>query len=332
MISYRTFRNSDPPRIVELWNTSAPGRGWGQIANCDYLEQLIFAKTYFDPAGLVLAFDDQWLVGFAHAGFGSDETQSQLDPAHGVIAAILVRPEARRKHIGAELLRRSENYLIDHGARTLFAGGVHPCNPFYLGLYGGSESPGILSSDAAALDFLKSQGYKVVEKVRCFQRRLQRAPTVEDTRLPLLRREIEILAEPWPMPDNWWQGCTMGPLATLRYEMVERTTRQLVGSAWAWKMDSFERKTGVATFGITNFRILPERRQHGFGTLLLHSMMRHLFEEGVGLIEVQTMEHNEAAVKLYGKLGFEEVDVGLIHERPAEKRTQLRRSSLFDRQ
>lgn len=315
MLSYRSFRNIDPPLLLELWNSSAQTRGVGRLAGCDNLEQLVFSKPYFDPSGLVLAFDDDRLVGFVHAGFGADELESRLDRTQGVICSLLVRPEFRRRGIGTELLRRGERFLVERGAEAIYAGSLHPLNPFYLGLYGGSESPGVLETNPEASAFLKARGYGPAEAALVYQRKLEGPPSIDDSRLPLIRREIEILAEPWPMPDTWWQGCTYGPLPTLRYEMLERTTRVLVGQAWAWKMEAFERVAGASMFGLTHLSIRQERRRHGFATLLLQSVLRHLYEEGVNIIEAQTMARNQAAIGLYEKFRFQHVDTGQVYRK-----------------
>ena len=55
MIEYRCFRNTDPPRLVEVWNQAFTGRGTVGLRTATPLERFVFAKTYFDPAGLIVA-------------------------------------------------------------------------------------------------------------------------------------------------------------------------------------------------------------------------------------------------------------------------------------
>ncbi|MBO0697331.1 MAG: GNAT family N-acetyltransferase, partial [Zavarzinella sp.] len=99
------------------------------------LDNAVFNKPYFDPAGFFVAEDDAGrLAGFAHAGFGPNDDLSALDHSHGVVCAIAVRPEHRRKKVGTELLRRCEDYLRGLGARVLRAGPIRPVKPFYLGV------------------------------------------------------------------------------------------------------------------------------------------------------------------------------------------------------
>src|SRR4051794_31423623 len=67
VVQYRTFRNSDPPRLVNVWNEAFPGRGAVRLASSTPLERYVFAKPSFAPAGLFLAEEDE-CIGFAHAG------------------------------------------------------------------------------------------------------------------------------------------------------------------------------------------------------------------------------------------------------------------------
>lgn len=314
MITYRAFRNGDPPRILGLWNASGTGRAFGRANGCDVLEHYLFSKPYFDRHGLIVAEDNGELVGFSHAGFGCDDTYSRLDHSRGTLCMLLVREDRRRQGIGTELAARARDYLRAGGAQQQFAGALHPINPFYLGLYGGSEMPGILESDAAMTALIQRQGYRSIDTCVVFQRRMETAPVIDDNRIPLLRREVDVLVEPWPAPPTWWHACTIGPMISLRYEMVERRTRLPIGHAWAWEMDAFAARWRCPSVGITQFEIEPDRRRHGFASLLLHGILKHLFDQRVGIVEVQTMERNEAARGLYQKLGFAAIDKGHAYQ------------------
>ena len=106
------------------------------------LEELVLAKPYFDNQGLILAVDGETAVGFVHAGFGPSDDYSGLSTQLGVTCMLMVREPYRGRGIGSNLLSLSEKYLRGRGAQVLYGGGIHPLDPFYLGLYGGSELPG----------------------------------------------------------------------------------------------------------------------------------------------------------------------------------------------
>src|SRR5690606_20222928 len=118
--------------------------GFARLSGCDTLERYVFSKPYFDREGLILAEVDGKVVGMGHFGFGCDETFSHLDRTHGTACMLLVHHAYRRRGIGSKLLELGQAYLRERGTVYQYAGSLHPINPFYLGLYGGSESPGIL--------------------------------------------------------------------------------------------------------------------------------------------------------------------------------------------
>ncbi|MGL4461143.1 MAG: GNAT family N-acetyltransferase [Planctomycetia bacterium] len=322
MVTYRTFRNDDPPHILELWNSTCqrmesqvgmPKRSFGYLSGCFHLEQLLFSKPYFDAAGLQLAFDNRKLVGLCHAGFGCNDEETRLDPSMGVVGMLLVHPDHRRRGVGTELLSRAQQYLRARGSNVQYAGSMHPLNPFYLGLYGGSELPGVLDTDGEMTQFLLKRGYVVADTCHVYQRMLDRLPTLDDNRIPLLRRNVELLVEPTPTPLSWWHACTLGPMITLGYELIHRTNQAPIGTAWVWEMETYVRSWGVHSVGVTNFQIVESERRKGYGKLLLYSILKHLKEQGIGLVEVQTMERNQAARGMYDRLGFSQVDSGHVY-------------------
>ena len=55
MISYRSFRNSDTPLLVEVWRSDP--RGLAQPVSVEIFEQIVLAKPYFENKGLILLDD-----------------------------------------------------------------------------------------------------------------------------------------------------------------------------------------------------------------------------------------------------------------------------------
>jgi ribosomal protein S18 acetylase RimI-like enzyme len=315
VVHYRTFRNGDPPRLVELWNQVFQGRGAAELPGTTLLEYHVFAKPYFDRDGLIFAFDKDILVGFVHAGFGTDETESKLDFGVGVILVLGVLPAYRRQGVGAQLLRRAEEYLRSRGSLQFHFGPAPTRNPFYLGLYGGSESAGILASDPAADPFLTTLGYMPEETFQVWQRRLDAPFTLNDWRFPALRRKYETRIVPRTGATSWWRECVSGPLELVEFRLEEKLTGKAVAVAAAWDMETYSQRWREAAVGLSQVEVHPELRRQGLAKFLMDQLIRHLQDQCFLRTEVVTTPENEPANCLLKGLGFEQVDVGHSYHR-----------------
>ncbi|HEX3654835.1 MAG TPA: GNAT family N-acetyltransferase [Pirellulales bacterium] len=312
MICYRTFRNSDPPSLAEIWRAQPRERALAQPGAVDVLELLVLAKPYFDNAGLIVATDDDQPVGFAHAGFGPTDDEHGLSCQLGTTYLVMVRPNYQRRGIGRQLLANAEQYLLGRGAKVLYGGGIFPLNAFYLGLYGGSELPGVLDTVPRAQHLFETSGYRAIDHVLVWQRSLAGfRPAVDRQQMHVRRRCLFQVTED-PPARTWWDACTYGPFQRIRFELLDRQTGGLLGNLVAWNIEPLGSAWGVHAAGITEFAVNLQQRRQGVGSFLLGEALRHLQLNGFTRVEVQTMQHNEAARGLYGKLGFELVDQGAV--------------------
>ena len=313
MITYRSFRNWDPPTLVELWNASVASRGAARTIEVQDLDRLVFSKPYFDPKGIILAEDAGRAVGFVHAGFGASDDQGQLSRNFGVIAMLVVRPDERRRGVGRELVRRAEEYLRAGGSTVIYAGSMHPLDPFYLGLYGGSELPGILKSDVAANELFQSLGYKAVDECLVMQRDLSGPLAITDPKAKAWSRQAEFEVVPQAAPPDWWTACRYAALEFSDFIVRIKSTGQIGARARGWEMYPVQKSWGVEAVGIVDVNVEPEYRKQGLGTFLMIQILRHFRENGLKLAEVQTMARNTVACRLFQRIGFREIDRGIIY-------------------
>jgi ribosomal protein S18 acetylase RimI-like enzyme len=313
VISYRTFRNWDPPALVALWNANAAGRGTAPHVDVDDLDRLVFAKAYFDPKGLIVCEDDGRTVGFVHAGFGASSDSSGLSREVGVIAMLLVAASHRRRGIGRELVRRAEQYLRGCGSTVIYAGGMHPVDPFYLGLYGGSEMPGILRSDSTAHAIFTSLGYRAADECLVLERDLGAPLVVTNPGARRWARQVEVCVDLTPQAANWWSAWRYSPFEYAQFTATLLGTQQIVARAGAWEIFPLQEAWGAEAIGIVDVHVEPDFRNQGLGSHLVVQLLRHYRCNGLTLAEVQTMPRNVAAVRLYERLGFVEVDRGVIY-------------------
>lgn len=315
VIQYRSFRNIDTPGLLDIWASQPPGRSPLAPPSVEALEHLVLAKPYFDPHGLIVALDDGRPVGFVHAGFGPSDDERSLCARYGLTCLVMVRPDRQQCGIGAELVERSEAYLRSRGAEVLYGGGVRPLNPFYLGLHGGSELPGVLDSEPRAQRLFLNRQYREIDRSLVFQLHLPSFRPVID-RLQVQIRRGHAMQEVFdPPPRTWWEACTAGELERVRLELVSRQSQQPVATADFWPMRPHGSNAPAHAVGLIDLETVESGRRQGLATFLLCEAFRHFGAAGVATVEVQTMQRNVPAVKFYEKLGFRCIDQGAVYRK-----------------
>jgi ribosomal protein S18 acetylase RimI-like enzyme len=315
VIHYRGFRNPDPPLLAEVWNACMPGRRSVplRVGSLTLLEYFTFAKLYFDPAGLIFALDGDRPAGVVHAGFGG-AAGFAADPSVGVVCLLGVMPSHRRTGIGSELLRRAEDYLRRHGAKELLVGAMAPRNPFLFGLYGGCDSPGVLSSEQAAQPFLEKHGYTVARSCGIYRRSLDRPAGPPDPRSGGIRQRYDVLAVPYSK-GGFWRESVLGPVEAVEYRLQDKHDGQVVARAVVWDMETFTQAWGETCVGILDIEVLPALRRKGLAKHLLGQMVRHLRQQQFQFLEAQVDLESTALLGLLGGLDFRQVESGHCYRR-----------------
>ena len=310
MISFRSFRNPDPPILTALWRSRAGQLGLPHAVSPDVFEQLIFSKPYFDYAGLIFAFEEEQPVGFAHAGFGPNEKAYGISTELGTTCLVMLKPGCSEAEVAAGLLERSEEYLRGRGSQVFYGGGMSPLNPFYLGLYGGSELPGVLDSDKSARAVFESHRYREIGRTRILRIDLNRFESVIDRSQMQIRRQMVVESQIDAPTRTWWEACTLGVFELTRFEMVPRGGGPVVASALFRGMDPGGGNAPGRTAGLMHFEVDPAHRRRGYAVFLLSEAFRQFQRQGIMTVEAQTPETNLPAVNMYQKMKFEQVGGG----------------------
>lgn len=324
MISYRRFRNTDPPGLVDVWNDTATGRGSYPVRSTAILDRWIFSKIYFDPDGLIVAEETvdgskPCIVGFAIAGFGPNEEQTDLDRSQGVTCSVVVKHSHRKLGIGSELLKRSEAYLTGLGATRLRVGAMNPVNPYLFGLHGGANSPGILMSDGDAGPFLAKHGYSRGDGVTIFQRKLDAPLSVADARFNYLRRRYDVQLIRTATVGSWWSECVWGLLEPVEFRAYDKLTGMPCARAVVWELEGFNGRWNHPAAGILDVQVRPDLRKQGMAKMLLFQILRFLQDQFFGIAELQVRSADPAAVGLCTSLGFESIDEGFVYEKTVDQ-------------
>lgn len=273
--------------------------------NMAMFSDLVLSKIYFDSQGLILALDDDVPVGFVHAGFGPNEDGTSLSTERGVVSMIIVRKSFRRRGIGGELLQRAETYLRERNSISSYGGGFDKYCPYYVGLYGGSQLPGILESERDALGFFQASGYQVVKTKRQIHLETACVTPPVSRELRLLKRRYIVKSKHLTGAKNWWDACTMGEFDRVLFELEATSGGPAMARCQLWRMEPYTAPWGDQAAGLTNvFVRRPERRQR-LATFLLGEAMRQIRTEGISLVLAQIDASDKATGALADRLGFQ---------------------------
>jgi GNAT superfamily N-acetyltransferase len=312
-LTFRTFRNNDPPVLAELWRSCAGQAGLVQPVTTELLDQLVFAKLYFEQGGLFIAFEDDRPVGFAHAGFGPNEDQRWISTETGVTCLLLVRPDcAAAGEAAAGLLERCEEFLRGRGTKTLYGGGLLPWSPFYIGLYGGSESPGVLDSDALGQQLYRNSGYEAVENTILLQRDLSGFESVIDRRQMQIRRQMIVEVTSDAPTRTWWEASVLGQFDLTRFDLLPRSGGTTVATAVFRSMEPTVTNALSRATGLIHFEVVTDYRRRGVAIFLLSEAFRQFIRQGIIMVDAQVPERDQTALGVMRKLGFQQVAKGTV--------------------
>lgn len=312
MLRFRSFRNTDPPLVTAIWRSLAGRPGIGTPVSVDLFEQCVFAKLYFDYPGLIFAFEDDRVVGFVHAGFGPNAQQTGVCTETGVIPILLVCPDCARGEVATGLLEQAEQYLRRRGTTAICGGGLRPFNPFYTGLYGGGELPGILDSDDFAHQALTSRGFEPVQQVFVFRQDLANFhPPVDRQQVQFRRRMlVQVLVD--PPSHNWWEAATLGDFDLTRFELVPRGGGAALARAVTRDMMLTDGSLQGRAASVLELEVDPAHRRQGMATYLLAESFRLLAGQGYEFIETAATADNTVGVQLLRKVGFRQTAEGTV--------------------
>jgi ribosomal protein S18 acetylase RimI-like enzyme len=316
---FRPYRNTDSPALADLWNQGLPERGVVRPLTVHEFDALVMGKLGFEREGLIVAERDGRVVGYAHAGFGPVQERGpshRLDFSMGTVALMVLEPGLDEPEIEAGLFQEAEHYLRQRGAEVIYAGGRHPLDPFYWGIYGGSEFAGVLGTHESFHRAALRRGYQPMAQAVLLELELADLPPA-DPRAILLRRQVRFESAEDVLPDGWWQALAIGLFRPSRFALVDRATGEPIARAMTWDVAcGVGIDDGRPRTALIGLEVVPPRRRQGFGRLLVAEIARHCREQYAEVLLAQTDQTNAAALALYASLDFEPVDRATLYRLP----------------
>jgi GNAT superfamily N-acetyltransferase len=314
---FRPFRNFDPPDLTRLWNLAAPRIATAHALRVHELDTLAWNNVTFEADGLIVAERDGHVIGFVHAGFGPDLPISpartiQLSYEIGTTSMLVVEPGVDDEDVASGLLASAEAYLRARGAKVLYAGALFPLNPFYWGVYGGSEGSGILSGHRLFHRAAIARGYVPASATVLLEADLSQ-PEPRDPRTPLIRRQTQLEFVDDALPSQWWQNLAIGEFPLTDAQLLAKSDGTVLASASTWDMRWFGRDEGRCRAGLLDLHVPAEHRRKGYARFLIGEILRRARSSLVASVEVQTSTENQPALALYASLGFVPIEQSTLY-------------------
>jgi ribosomal protein S18 acetylase RimI-like enzyme len=320
VVQIRSFRNDDVPALADLWNRGMPVEGAAVPLGSHDFDAAIVSRLFFEADNLLVALGaDHRPAGFCHVAVGPTSPighDHSLDASMGTVAMLVVDPALPENDAADLLMQGGVARLRCNGAQVIYAGGQAPLNPFYWGLYGGSEYSGILDTHSSFQTAARRAGFEPVSVTRRFEidlSSLDHPP--RDPRLLILRRQAELQTDEDCHLESWWEALAIGSARPIRFRLVDRKGQELA-RATSWDMAGFERRDGRLRCGIFDVQVPVNQRGRGHAKFLILEAMKYLRQQAIQVVEVQTADTNLAATALYTNFGFKPITSATLYRLP----------------
>ncbi len=285
-------------------------RHWAPISQADFVERVL-AQPAFDPAGLILAWDGDALIGGVHA-IKPPPPLPVYEPyelGHH-IAWLAVEPGYRQQKVGARLLAAAQDYL--RYCPIYFAGQTAPfygiIERLWVPWYGSTERMGVSAvQDKELIAWLGQRRYQVIQSGDVSMlAALTGRPWPDDP--GLADRGLRLVpiteAAPWPGAEAFYRLRAWGTNGGRRYQgLVVADGERAVGSV-VWYPLPDNVTAALAWVGL-------ERAYRGlrFGSYLIDRALAEMAVRDYTHVEVHVhMSGSPEAYAMFRHRGFEVID------------------------
>lgn len=306
MAELREYRDTDLPKLVETWNACFVGcPNYVRVGEGD-LRRRVLDQPGFDRRGVLIAGDGVRLLGFVHFGPRLEWHDSlawgprSRDEGH---VYALVAPETERSLI-AELLAAAEERLAAGGARRVLLGPswVYGVQPFYNGIAGAYEIPGLSVTRRAVVELAEARSYRLVAEYG--------TPELDLSGPDPLRRLAEVAGGLRAQAREWGLRAHRR-LIEERYfpnRMLVELARggEVVATTAYGVWPEYLRQNRRRLYGLTTVHVTAGWRGKGLGKLIMVEAMEAAVRDGAEAVHLHVWRGNEPAWGLYHRaLGFQ---------------------------
>jgi len=307
-LSIQGYEQSDVEPMLDLFNQqTAHVRHVARLTSRMFAE-LVEAKSYFDPAGVLVARSGGDVVGWIHACVAPG-SESWQDPKQSVarIRMLVYRPEDPR--VGYALVERATAWLEAGGAKTMLAWHAQSGYPFYRGLWFGGESMCPATMPHLHMAF-EVGGYKVTQQSVFFTANMADEPAVIEPEIAVEFNEHPAEMAHEPMRQSWvgFEPRVTGAHVDGQY---------VGGISWVIQTHLAE-KLGAPCMNIWGLGVSEKYQRNRIASALISRAMASSYKMGARSASVGTQIWNTAAHMTYTRMGYRPLCIMMGRQRKVE--------------
>ena len=305
IVKLRTYEPSDLPHLAEVWNDCfSGGPNFVRLDEAD-LRRRVIEQPSFDPTCLLVAGHGAQVLGFAHFGprtnLWTRPADRRVDREEGHIYVVVADPSDRP--LLRDLLAAAAERLTEAGARRLLLGPswVYGTQPFYNGIAGAYETPGLSAARGDLLELAGESGFAPLAEYGTPELHLSdgghlTALRERASRLWERSGESELRGRARPLPSPFFPGRNS-------VELVRG--HGVVAAAAYGPWPEYAREHGRSLFGITSVQVAPGWRGRGLAKLIVIQALEAALKAGAEALHLHVWRGNKPAWNLYHRaLGF----------------------------
>jgi ribosomal protein S18 acetylase RimI-like enzyme len=306
MYELRNLRAEDIPVLAEVWNECfADTPNFVEVGGTD-LEGRAFSQPCFDPKGVLVAVAGVRVAGLVHFGprtnLWSHRAARRPTPEEGHIYVLVASPST--PDLACELLVAAEKRLGLDGAKRVLLGTswVYGAQPYYNGIAGAYEIPGLSSTWRETIGMAQKRGYLPVAEYGTPEIDMSEGalpPAFGPMAEELRARARECRLRPGTRPV---ESLFFPPRVSV--ELLHG--REVVATTAYGLWPEYHRHYRRRLYGLTNVHVAPRWRGRGFGKLIVIEAVNAALREGAEGVHLHVWRGNKTAWNLYHRaLGFQ---------------------------
>lgn len=288
-----TYRRDYLEEMTALFNAETAFESYVAPLDPDRFIALVESKSYFDPAGLLVARRDGQVIGWVHACVAPG-SEGHHDPANRVPRIRMLIFPKHELRVGNTLTREAIEWLKQTGQTRILALHAQVGYPFYRGLWFGGEPMGPTTIPQMQMAF-EVNGFDNTQESIFIAKTLDGPPDPIPVvaGLEMVEAAAELRHE--PMRESWI-GFT--PMRTRAYLGDEEA-----GNI-SWVVIPYLDRLGAPCMNIWGLGVREQHRRKGIASALIAQALNSAYAQGARYASVGTQLWNAPAHATYVGMGF----------------------------